>query len=671
MKRRLVATFLGFGAQLVVAAVDWSNAWAQAQEAMSAADPRWRQGSAAVLKAVRDAALAQALADEERSKKQGTYTNVSFPLPTCVFEGGLCGALNRDGTVAVAPQFDWVGRFREGRALVRSGGLYGYVETTGRLVVEPQYELAGDYWRGFAEVSIAGKSALIDLEGNQVLEPRFARAHPFTANAFWVNDGARHYDSQPGLAELVDYEHFDITRDVSVDGKWGLIDRTGAWIRQPEFTLIRRYDRDDGSLVMVKADTGWGVIKPDGTWFLEPKFESLGRPSNDPIPARIGGRSGHVDRSGTFVIPPHFDGAGYFLSDGLAAANIGRLHGLIDRTGNWVIEPKYDGIVHGLASDRGLIWVRVGVQWGAIDRSGQLVVRPQFSQPGATICDDGWVIGYAERKRHIVRREGAPLAMPEGELSGTDCQRPFQIQIGDRFGYIDRTLRPITEVKFESVSEFFGGVATVKLDGRFGYIKQDGSWLIEPRFEEGRPFAGDFSAVKLDGKFGCIKRDGAWLIEPRFSEAPSFSCGYLIAKIDGRFGHVKPDGTWFIEPGFEKIGRLAGGFDTVKINGKFGVIDDTGAWLIEPRWAAYGMALDGGLVAARFQEKWGFIDASGALVINDKYDEFSYFQRGISWVKAGNSWCAIDRRGRSVPTLACQNADPKPKLGSGSTTRMR
>jgi WG containing repeat len=662
MKRRFVAILLWYAALFVVAATGWSSARAQAPATTPTAEPRLRQGSPHLLRAVRAATVARALADEDRASKDGTYTPVSFPLPMCIFDGGLCGALNRDGTVAVTPQFDWVGTFREGRALVRSGGLYGYVDTAGRVVAEPKYELAGNYWRGFAEISIDGKSGLIDLEGNRVLEPRFARAHPFSADVFWVNDGARHYDGQPGVEELVNYEHSDVTRDVSATGKWGLVDRTGTWIRKPEFPAIMRYDRDDSSLVLVKADTGWGVIKTDGTWFLEPKFEFLGRPGSGPAPARVAGRSGYIDRSGTFVIAPTFDDAGHFGTDGLATASIGKLSGLIDRTGTWVIEPRYDGVSHGLASYQGLIWVRLDRKWGAIDRSGQVVVRPQFSQGGATVCDDGWVIGYVDRKRRAARREGAPpLAIPDGELSGTDCEQPFQIRIDDRFGYVDRMQKPITEVKFESLSEFFRGIALVKLDGRFGYIKQDGTWLVEPRFEEASPFWADFTAVKLNGKFGCIKQDGTWLIEPRFAEAPR-SCSDLITKIDGKFSFMNPDGTWSIDPRFERVSGF-GELDAIKIDGKFGVMDNTGTWLIEPRWRGYGIAVTSGLVAAKFEEKWGFIDASGALVIEDRYDEFSYFQRGISWVKA-DTWCAIDRRGRKVPTLPCLEADPRPKAGT-------
>jgi WG containing repeat len=671
MKRRVLTTIFWCIATLGISSgrvdASFSRAWAQAPvmaPTTDAADQSVRQGSAEVLLAVRSAALAGALAAEDRAKKQGTTTSVSFPLPTCVFEGGLCGALNRDGTVAVAPQFDWVDRFYEGRARVRSGGLYGYVDTAGRTVAEPKYEFAGAYWRGFAEVSIGGKSALIDPEGRQVLEPRFARAHPFTKDVFWVNEGTRRYDGEPGMAELVNYEDWDVTRDISVEGKWGLVDRTGEWIRRPEFTHIRMFDRNDGNLVRVKADAGWGVIKPDGTWFLEPKFERLGQRGSDLVPVKLGGQFGYIDRAGAIIIEPKFDSAGYFEREGLAVAKIGKLAGLIDRTGAWVVEPKYDLIYFGLPRDKNAIRVMVGEKWGAIDGSGQFIVSPRFDQFDMTICDDGWVIGRSDGKRRVARRDGGPLAMPDGELSAQDCEQPLQIQIGNKFGFLDRKLQPITEVKFDDAAQFVGDVAAVKLDGKFGYIKRDGTWLIEPRFEEARPLGGDFAAVKLDGKFGYVKRDGTWLIEPRFEEIDLF---LPVAKLGGKFGYFdKRDGTWLIEPRFEKVVHFGGGFDAAKVDGKFGVIDKSGAWVIEPRWRSFGLNLSNGLVPAKLDDKWGFIDASGALIIAAKYDESSRFRRGINWVKSGSTWCAIDRRGKSVPTLPCQGTNPNPEPGTVS-----
>jgi hypothetical protein len=69
----------------------------------------------------------------------------TFPLPICAFPGGLCGAVNRDGSVAVLPRYDWVGTFSDNRAAVRLSGLYGFVDEDGREIVKPQYRIVGDY----------------------------------------------------------------------------------------------------------------------------------------------------------------------------------------------------------------------------------------------------------------------------------------------------------------------------------------------------------------------------------------------------------------------------------------------------------------------------------------------------------------------------------------------
>jgi hypothetical protein len=80
----------------------------------------------------------------------GRTKPMTFPLAMCTFPGGLCGAVQRDGTVAVLPRYDWVGAFSENRAAVRVGGLYGFVDEEGNEVVTPQYRIVDDYKFGFA-----------------------------------------------------------------------------------------------------------------------------------------------------------------------------------------------------------------------------------------------------------------------------------------------------------------------------------------------------------------------------------------------------------------------------------------------------------------------------------------------------------------------------------------
>ncbi len=103
----------------------------------------------------------------------GPIKRATFPLAMCAFPGGLCGAVNRDGTVAVAPHYDWVGKFGDNRAAVRLGGLYGFVDEQGREIVKPQYRIVDDYKFGFAQVDVDGKSGLIDRDGKMVIEPKY------------------------------------------------------------------------------------------------------------------------------------------------------------------------------------------------------------------------------------------------------------------------------------------------------------------------------------------------------------------------------------------------------------------------------------------------------------------------------------------------------------------
>ena len=89
-----------------------------------------------------------------------------------MFPAGLCGAVHRDGRVAVPPRYDWVGQFAEGRAAVRAGGRYGFVDEEGREVVKPTYRIVDDYKFGFAQVDVEGKSGVYRVvEGRAKFTP--------------------------------------------------------------------------------------------------------------------------------------------------------------------------------------------------------------------------------------------------------------------------------------------------------------------------------------------------------------------------------------------------------------------------------------------------------------------------------------------------------------------
>src|ERR1700688_1276587 len=145
----------------------------------------------------------------------GPIKPATFPLAMCAFPGGLCGAVNRDGTVAVRPQYDWVGKFSDNRAAVRLGGLYGFVDEEGREVVKPQYRIVDDYKFGFAQVDVDGKSGLIDRDGKMVIAPKY------------------------GFIEAIGPGRFRVSEHRQLGGKIGGEDFSGIWTEFPASGGVR------------------------------------------------------------------------------------------------------------------------------------------------------------------------------------------------------------------------------------------------------------------------------------------------------------------------------------------------------------------------------------------------------------------------------------------------
>jgi hypothetical protein len=613
------------------------------------------------------AVLNEALAKEELTKRRGPRhvapPYVSFPFPICAFENGLCGAVNRDGSIVVTPRFDFVDEFHEGRAVVRSVGLYGYVDTNDKLVVEPQYAYAGRYRLGLAEVDIGGKSALIDLEGRQLLGPRFAGAVPFTKTVFWVNDGIRDLGRlRPGREELSGLP-FRLGNPFRDKAKWGLIDAAGAWIRKPEFRDLAGFDPENDELVWARADTGWGLIRPDGTWALEPTFNNKHEISDGLAAVWQSNKVGFVDRAGQIVIPPKFEplGTREFFDGMPAPAQLGGRIGLIDRSGNWVVEPTYNSIssYHGGSSAsnsdlefNGFLAIR-GSLTDILDRTGKVLIgdmklwsgtSTRRALPGGGIsftmpmmqfpmfCEDGRIIGFYDYKPRLFERDGTPLDLQQAELWWPlTCEPPYVIKVGSRFAHTDKALRLLTAERFDAVGLFRDGLAAVVLAGKYGLIRHDETWAVAPKFDVAHPLQNDLVLAKLGGRAGLVNAStGAWVTQTRFDDmCPS-----------------------------------AFGISGVVLDGKVGAIDSAGAWVIQPKYDAFGFGggyISGfhtGLIPVRSGDKWGFVDSTGKEVIPVRFDAVSLFERGVSWTRMGDEWCPIDRSGNKGATLPCQNRTP-------------
>jgi hypothetical protein len=601
------------------------------------------------------------------------------PLPTCMFPSGLCGAVHRDGSVAVPPRYDWVGQFVESRAAVRVGGLYGFVDETGREIVTPQYRIVDDYKHGFAQVDVDGKSGLIDRDGKMVMEPKYGFIEAIGPDRFRVSErrrlgGLMGGEDFSGVQVKYTPSGLSISDPALTSGVQAteVIDSSGQRI---EPLIARRvFNKEDPTIRWVEKDRLWGLARADGSWLVEPKFQQVDSLIDGLARVTMNGKVGFIDRTGNFSIEPVFDKAWSFKAGfGRTSAQQDGAFGVIDRTGAWVFRTDYQQVrvAISLGEDRKSETVfgwhfEKDDRWGLLDLDGRVVLGADFDQ---TIqrCADGRLVAYKNKEWLYFKNDGAPLQPQDGRLIDAPCGSvpPYTLKIGDKFGLVDAESRPVTPVHFDAIVWAGRDAKNVKLDGKWGRIGLDGGWMLEPKFDY-LSTGGDIFVASIDGKRGFMRSDGTrsgttWLIEPKFDAARRRDADTAFVTVAGATGVLRlTDQSWVVAP---RPGVMCGIGSAImsESGGKRVILSPTGDTWIDIGAERIGVALDLGLLTFLKNDKWGLVDTAGQVIMEPQFEQPVYFRpglRGVAWAKREASWCAIDRRGNRVPGIACTDADP-------------
>jgi hypothetical protein len=324
---------------------------------------------------------------------------------------------------------------------------------------------------------------------------------------------------------------------VSVDGKWGFIDKTGTIKIEP---VDYAFDFSEG-LAMAKA-TENDVEK----W-------------------------GYIDTSGTVVIPPQFLYAAPF-SDGLAA--VGDLSGdevlggFIDKTGALVIPMQY-AYPSQLAFSEGLCRVMVeegGNQtWGFIDKTGAMVIEPQFYDVRDFSEGLAAVSGFSNEDPHgfIDKNGDWVIELPPDLMLGGFGQgfseglalvegMVFDAAQGSglRRGYIDTSGAVVIGLQFDIAFGFSEGLAAVGVTEngvtKWGYVDKTGAWVVQPQYDEAGSFSEGLASVGLllatgdlsddvsisDFRYGYIDKTGAVVIPIQYESALAHAFSGGVARVE-------------------------------------------------------------------------------------------------------------------------------------------
>jgi hypothetical protein len=186
--------------------------------------------------------------------------------------------VDKEGRVAISPQFAATGNFSSGKCAVQNEeGKWGYIDSEGKIAISYQFDGANKFLDGQAAVEFDGKTVAIDNAGKYIINPQFEGI---------VEDG-----------DLYLIEQGD---------KYGWASRDGKILINPQFGAAFTFNGND--IAPVKVGETWGYVDKEGKIKINPQFK-VALPFVGGLAAVLSGEKvGFIDLEGKYIVNPQYDG---------------------------------------------------------------------------------------------------------------------------------------------------------------------------------------------------------------------------------------------------------------------------------------------------------------------------------------------------------------------------
>ncbi len=328
------------------------------------------------------------------------------------------GLMNQDGQVVVLPRFDWTDYSFENLTRFVNGGKTGFLFTDPaddtderEFTIPARFDYADRFANGTAVVMIDGRWGMIDKSGDVVIPLEF--------------DGVLRF--QDGFAAV---QHGE---------RCGFVNRAGKLKIGLEYKRVRSFH--NGYAAVQLPDDRWGYIDKRGklVWLDDTgRVRLLGdfheQYARVQLELRNGVvRWGYLSKAFRYHIDPVYEDARDF-SDGIAAVKQNGKWGFINAGNRWEIEPQFD----------------------EVDDFDDVVHSDDFG----------------DERRERDRRDGRDLST--GGLYAA-------VKLDGLWGYVNRRASRGLVPQFKEADPFFRGLARVSRDGSFAYVTETGKVRWDPR----------------------------------------------------------------------------------------------------------------------------------------------------------------------------------------------
>ncbi|MGH1337396.1 MAG: WG repeat-containing protein [Aureispira sp.] len=408
---------------------------------------------------------------------------------------GSWGFLDRKGGVVVPITQRRVRDYQEGRVAFLKEHRWGFYDKNGRIVVPAIYTRVGDFSEGKAWVQLPrGQRGYIDREGTLLFQGRYSRLSDFhqglavarvSKRGWGIIDTSGNFILKPKkhYRKITPFNEYGLAK-VRVGKRYRLVDRAGKWVGKRSFGTINEFSeglaavrlQSSGSKSILRRNLHWRLIDTTGDFVskeefrrIEPFSEGLAKFKNNK------GRYGYLNEKGEVVIP-----AVYIKADPF-------------QEGSAVVWKTYN-------------------KTGVLDSSGQ-VVMPLIHDK---------ILAYKQGLALLKKRNSGYSYIHENAQAQTPLMyraaKPFQHQVAlvkpkDKWGMINTQGLTVLSDKYDAITDFKAGAATVTINKFWGIVNDEGEILLPPIYEQIEYVGEGLFRVEKANKVGYIDAKGAWVWE--------------------------------------------------------------------------------------------------------------------------------------------------------------
>ena len=374
----------------------------------------------------------------------------------------------------VQSQYDSIGNFDHGTAIVKLQRLYGLIDYKGKLILPCEYEEITEVTDSvdIRFVKQNSKWGITDEKGKILIKCHYDEMSYFPDDkehiGFELNGKWGVVDIDDNIKFQFKYDRIFPRKNFFVAqyrGAWGIESYDNKILLNYEYDKMSWYTVGDQASYVQKGEK-YGVVNTEGRLIAKCEFDNMPFEKNGFIVLNKGGKFGLIDaHSGDVVIPFDYEGLSDYSED-LVAAQKNRKYGYINLKNEMVLPFQYDDaerFSEGLAlvgKITGSTYTNMGltpvVTYGFINKSGKLVIPYKFKRMLANF--------------RCVFSEGL---CPYGVYKG-----PGGNIFANTFGYINTKGEIVIEAQFDDVEPFINGVAIVKKEDKYGIINMKGELVV-------------------------------------------------------------------------------------------------------------------------------------------------------------------------------------------------